>query len=172
VLAIIVHPSNPVDELSLEELQDIYLGEITNWEEVGGEDAEIIPVVREVTSGTRGAFDDIVLGDDEPTIDADVQITASEVEARVATTENAIGYIGFGHIAPDEIKVLEIDNTAPSPEAALAGEYRLQRPLQLLTGPLSRDLADTFIDFALSSEGQEIVVDVGWVPAREIAQDS
>jgi phosphate transport system substrate-binding protein len=167
VLAVIVHPSNPVDNLSLEELQGIYLGEITNWEEVGGEDAEIVPVIREVTSGTRGAFDDIVLDDEEPTSDADVQITASEVEARVATTENAIGYIGFGHIE-EEIKVLPIDGVEPSPEAALSGEYGLQRPLHLLTGPLSRDLAQSFIDFALSEEGQDIVVEEGWVSARSV----
>jgi phosphate transport system substrate-binding protein len=166
VLAMIVYPTNPVDNLTLEELQGIYLGEITNWEEVGGEDEEILPVIREVTSGTRGAFDDIVLNGEEPTEDADVQVTASEVEARVATTENAIGYIGFGHIDTSEIKLLTIDGVEPSPEAALDDSYPLQRPLQLLTGPLSRDLSQTFIDFALSEEGQEMVVEEGWVPAR------
>jgi phosphate transport system substrate-binding protein len=169
VLAVIVHPSNEVEELTLEELQGIYLGEITNWEEVGGEDLPIMPVVREITSGTRGAFDDIVLDDQEPVETADVQVTASEVEARVATTANAIGYIGFGHIEPDEINVLKIDGVFPSQEAALNDTYKLQRPLQLLTGPLSRDLAQTFVDFALSEEGQEIVVQAGWVPAREHA---
>lgn len=166
VLAVIVHPSNPVDELTLEELQGIYMGDITNWSDVGGEDSDILPVIREVTSGTRGAFDSIALEDEEPTEDADVQITASEVEARVATTENAIGYVGFGHLIEDEIKVLAIDGEKPSPEAALEGTYKLQRPLLLLTGPLSRDLAFTFIEFALSDEGQELVEEDGWVPAR------
>jgi phosphate transport system substrate-binding protein len=165
VLAVIVHPTNPVDNLSLEDLQDIYLGEITNWEEVGGDDEDILPVIREVTSGTRGAFDKIVLDDEEPTGDAMVEVTASEVEARVAATENAIGYIGFGHIE-EEIKVLSIDGVEPSPEAALSGAYSLQRPLQLLTGPLSRNLAQTFVDFALSDDGQDMVQQEGWVPAR------
>ncbi len=164
VLAIIVHPSNPVDELTLEQLQQIYTGEITNWSQVGGENMPIIPVIREVTSGTRGAFDEIVLAGGEPVATADVQITASEVEARVATTKAAVGYIGFGHINLKEIKVLQIDGIAPSPEAAIDGQYKLQRPLQLLTGPLSRDLALTFVEFALSDQGQQIVAAEGWVP--------
>jgi phosphate transport system substrate-binding protein len=166
VLAVIVHSTNPVENLRRDELSAIYRGELTNWSEIGGPDMPILPVIREVTSGTRGAFDDIVLGGADPTADADVQITASEVEARVASSENAIGYVGFGHIDLDEIKVVRIDDVEPSPENALDGSYTLQRPLQLLTGPLSRELAQTFIDFALSETGQQIVVEDGWVPAR------
>lgn len=169
VLAVIVHPSNSITGLSSDELKGIFTGEITNWSEVGGEDMAILPVIREVTSGTRGAFDDIALDGDEPTDDADVQITAGEVEARVASTENAIGYVGFGHIELDEINVLEIDGVAPSPESAMDDSYSLQRPLQLLTGPLSRELATIFVDFALSPEGQELVEADGWVPVAAAA---
>jgi len=165
VLAIIVHPSNPVDGMTKEQLQGIFKGEITNWSEVGGEDREILPVLREITSGTRGAFDDVALDGQEPTPNADVQITASEVEAKVASTENAIGYIGFGHIVENEIKVITINGVEPSPETAKDGSYPLLRPLLLLTGPLSRDIANVFIEFSLSAEGQQIVADDGWVPA-------
>ncbi|NJL06017.1 MAG: phosphate ABC transporter substrate-binding protein [Chloroflexaceae bacterium] len=165
VLAIIVHPSNPVEGITKEELQGIFKGEITNWSEVGGADQEILPVVREITSGTRGAFDDVALDGQEPTTNADVQITASEVEAKVASTENAIGYIGFGHIVQNEIRVITIDDVEPSPDSAKDGSYPLLRPLLLLTGPLSRDIANVFIEFSLSAEGQQIVVDDGWVPA-------
>ena len=165
VLAIIVHPSNPVDGITKEQLQGIFKGEITNWSEVGGEDREILPVLREITSGTRGAFDDVALDGQEPTSNADVQITASEVEAKVASTENAIGYIGFGHIVENEIKVITINGVEPSPETAKDGSYPLLRPLLLLTGPLSRDIANVFIEFSLSAEGQQIVADDGWVPA-------
>ncbi len=165
VLAIIVHPSNPVDGMTKEQLQGIFKGEITNWSEVGGEDREILPVLREITSGTRGAFDDVALDGQEPTSNADVQITASEVEAKVASTENAIGYIGFGHIVENEIKVITINGVEPSPETAKDGSYPLLRPLLLLTGPLSRDIANVFIEFSLSAEGQQIVADDGWVPA-------
>ena len=167
VLAIIVHPSNPIEGMTKEQLQGIFKGEITNWSEVGGEDREILPVLREITSGTRGAFDDVALDGQEPTTKANVQITASEVEAKVASTENAIGYIGFGHIELDEIKVITINDVAPSPETAKDGSYPLLRPLLLLTGPLSRDIANVFIEFALSPEGQQIVVDDGWVPVAD-----
>ncbi len=165
VLAIIVHPSNPIEGMTKEQLQGIFKGEITNWKEVGGKDMPILPVLREITSGTRGAFDDVALDGQEPTTNANVQITASEVEAKVASTENAIGYIGFGHIVENEIKVITINGVAPSPETAKDGSYPLLRPLLLLTGPLSRDTAKVFIDFALSPEGQQIVEEDGWVPA-------
>ncbi|NJP07767.1 MAG: phosphate ABC transporter substrate-binding protein [Chloroflexaceae bacterium] len=165
VLAVIVHPDNPVDDLTREELKGIYTGEITNWSEVGGEDEEILAVIREETSGTRGAFDEIALEDEPNRSDADVQITAGEVEQRVATTPNAIGYVGFGHVDP-VIKVLNIDDVAPSPETATDGSYQLQRPLLLLTGPLSQELSSTFVDFALSPAGQQIVEEDGWVAVQ------
>lgn len=163
VLAIIVHSSNPVTDLSRAELQGIYLGEITNWSEVGGEDRPILPVIREVSSGTRGAFDEIALDGADPVATADTQITAGEVETRVASTLEAIGYVGFGNIGQD-VKVLTIDGIMPSPEAAQDGSYQLQRPLLLLLGPLSRPLACSFVTFALSNAGQEVVAADGWVP--------
>lgn len=170
VLAIIVHPSNPVDSITGEQLQDIYTGKLTNWSELGGSDQPILPVVREITSGTRGAFDDTALKGEEPNDDiVDVQITAGEVEARVARTENAIGYVGFGHIELDEIRVLAIDGVMPSQASALDGSYMLQRPLLLLTGSLSRRLSTSFVDFALSPEGQQIVMDDGWVPVQHVS---
>ncbi|NJK80486.1 MAG: phosphate ABC transporter substrate-binding protein [Chloroflexaceae bacterium] len=164
VLAVIIHPTNPVEGLSKAQLQGIFTGEITNWSEVGGPELNIDPVIREVTSGTRGAFDEIALDDAEPTANATVQITAGEVEAYVAANEDAIGYVGFGHIELDEIKVLTIDGVAPSPQNALDGSYALSRPLQLMTGPLTRELAQEFIDFALSPVGQRLVEEDGWVP--------
>jgi phosphate transport system substrate-binding protein len=166
VLAMIVHPSNPVDELSLEDLRGIYSGEITNWSEVGGDDMEIIPVVREVSSGTRGAFDDIVLDGEDPTEDAVAQVTAGEVHAYISDTEGAIGYVGFGHLGGDDVQLLTIDGIEPSPDAAIDGSYKLKRPLLFLTGPLSQPGAQEFIEFALSPEGQELVVENEWVPVK------
>lgn len=164
VLAIIVHPSNAVEQISLEQLQGIYLGTITNWSEVGGADMPIVPVIREVTSGTRGAFDEIVLGGEEPTETAVTQATAGEVHVHVANTPGAIGYVGFGHLSGSDVKVVAINEVMPSPEAAMDGSYTLKRPLQLLTGPLSRPQAHDFVSFALSREGQHVVLEDGWVP--------
>ncbi len=168
VLAMIVHPSNPVEELSLEQLKGIYTGEITNWSEVGGEDMPIVPVIRETTSGTRGAFDDIVLGDDDPIeTEENTEVTAGEVHAHVAESEDAIGYVGFGHLSGDDVKVVSIDGIEPNPESAKDGTYKLKRPLQMMIGSLSRPLAKEFIDFVLSEEGQQIVVEDGWVPVAD-----
>lgn len=167
VLGIIVHPSNPVDKLSLLQLQDIYRGKIVNWRELGGPDLAILPVIREISSGTRGAFDDLVLAGQTPVPTADVQVTAGEVEARVASNPAAIGYVGFGNLRLD-VKILAIDGVHPSQQTALDGSYQLRRPLQLLIGPLSRSIAHTFVEFALSDEGQQIIADDGWVPVRDL----
>jgi phosphate transport system substrate-binding protein len=163
VLAIIVHPANPVPSLSREQLRQIYLGQITNWREVGGDDRPIVPVVREVSSGTRGAFDNLVLHEAQPTANADVQVTAGEVEARVAGDPAAIGYVGFGNLASD-VRVLPIDGALPSAASVHAGTYPLVRPLLLLLGPLSRPEARAFVEFAVSQEGQTIVERAGWIP--------
>jgi phosphate transport system substrate-binding protein len=164
VLAIVVHPDNQVPGLTLEQLRQIYFGEITNWREVGGRDLPIRAVVREVSSGTRGAFDDIVLGDDQDKLSPNVeaQITAGEVEAVVADDESAIGYVGFGNIRPD-VRIVAIDNVLPSPQTAASRDYKLVRPLLLLTGKLSQPIANEFITFAQSPEGRIIIEQAGWV---------
>lgn len=162
-LAMIVHPDNPVRALTVEQVRGIYLGTITNWRDLGGPDAPIRPVVREVSSGTRGAFDDLVLEGKEPAVPSSAEVTAGEVEQTVASDPQAIGYVGFGNVRPD-IATLAIDGTQPSPEAVQSGAYKLRRPLTLLTGSLSRPLAQTFVAFALSSEGQKLVAEDGWVP--------
>ncbi len=167
VLGIVVHSSNPVTNLNLTQLQGIYNGKIVNWRDLGGADLLIVPIVREVSSGTRGAFDDLVLEGQAPTPSANVQVTAGEVEAKVAETPAAIGYVGFGNLKLN-VKVLAIDGVQPSQQSVLDKSYRLSRPLQLLIGPLSRSIARTFITFALSDEGQRIIAADGWVPVREL----
>jgi phosphate transport system substrate-binding protein len=166
VIAMVVHGSNPVEDITLEQLRDIYLGEITDWSEVGGNDGPITVVVRGKNSGTRGAFDKIVLDKQEPVAPhLRTAVAASDVAAMVAEDEQAIGYIGFGHFELD-IKVIAVDGVMPSEETARDGSYAVVRPLLFLTGPLSQPIAQEFIDFALSAEGQRMVVDEGWVPAR------
>lgn len=169
VLAVIVHPSNPVDQLSHQQLKAIYTGTITNWSQLGvgeGFHHPIEVVVREITSGTRGAFDDIALEGAKPIDTAITQVTAGEVHTYVAEHPYAIGYVGFGHLGGSDVKVLAIDGVIPSPQAAIDGSYKLKRPLLLLTGPLSNPQAHSFIEFALSPEGQRIVREDGWVPVQ------
>ncbi|MBC8075784.1 MAG: phosphate ABC transporter substrate-binding protein [Chloroflexales bacterium] len=164
VLAVIVHHDNPVRQLSLEQLRRIYTGAVRNWQELGGSDTPILPVIRETSSGTRGAFDELVLNGDALTAAAEARVTAGEVQERVASDAAAIGYVGFGNVNTGEVVVVAIDTIVPTPETAQDGSYPLTRPLLLLTGPLSRPLARSFIDFVLSDEGQRLVAADGWVP--------
>lgn len=164
VIAMVVHQSNPIKDLALEELRQIYAGEITNWEQVGGRDEPILVVVRGKNSGTRGAFDKIVLGGQDPGAPSlETAVAASDVAAAVAENENAIGYLGFGHFDLG-IKVITIDGLMPAEETAQDGSYPIVRPLLFLTGPLTRPLGRAFVEFALGEEGQAIVVENGWVP--------
>lgn len=164
VLAIVIHPDNPVNSITLTQLQDIYMGRITNWKELGGSDLAIVSVQREISSGTRGAFDELALDKQEATAPKLLTvITAGDVAANVASQPSAIGYLGFGNLESD-LKVIAVDGILPSQESIRTGAYPLFRPLSLLTGPLSQPLADEFINFVLSPEGQAYVEEFGWIP--------
>ncbi|MBN1136719.1 MAG: phosphate ABC transporter substrate-binding protein [Anaerolineae bacterium] len=166
VIAVVVQASNPLQSLTLEQLQGIYRGEITNWSELGGDDLDITVVMRGENSGTRGAFDGIVLDGDAPTAPSlETAVTAGDMAAIVGDNPGAIGYVGFGNIEAD-LELVSIDGVMPSAEAARNGSYRLVRPLLLLTGPLTQPLARRFVEFALSDEGQQIVADSDWIPAH------
>jgi len=164
VIAIVVHPDNPLESITLTQLQDIYMGRIANWKELGGSDLAIIPIQRETSSGTRGAFDELALDKQEAATPALLTvITAGDVAANVASQPSAIGYLGFGNLESD-LKVIAIDGIFPSKDSIRDGTYPLFRPLSLLAGPLSQPLADEFINFVLSPEGQAYVEEFGWIP--------
>jgi phosphate transport system substrate-binding protein len=166
VIAVVVHPTNPIKDLTLEQLRAIYIGQIANWKQVGGDDRPITVVVREKNSGTRGAFDELVLENKEPTAPSlKATITAGDMAATVAADPAAIGYVGFGNLE-SSLKVVSIESVLPSKETARNGSYKLIRPLLLLTGPLSQPLADEYITFVLSDEGQQLVEKDGWVGAH------
>lgn len=167
VIAVVVNQDNPVNSLTMEQLAGIYRGQISNWKEIGGPDMPILAVVREQTSGTRGAFDELVLHKEEPApANQKIAVAASEVVAAVTEDPAAIGYVGFGHLEPT-LKALSIGGVPPTEENARTGKYPLVRPLLLLTGPLSQPIARHYIDFALSPEGQRVVAESGWVPVAE-----
>ncbi|MEW5868345.1 MAG: phosphate ABC transporter substrate-binding protein [Chloroflexota bacterium] len=166
VIAVVVHPDNPVKDLQIEKLRQIYLGEITNWSELGGEDLPIVPVAREQSSGTRGAFDELVLEKQEPSAaNLRLAVTAGDMAAIVAQEKAAIGYVGFGNLG-SEIKLVAINGILPSLETAQNGSYPLLRPLILMTGPLSQPLAEMFVEFVLSAPSQQQIAEAGWVPVK------
>jgi phosphate transport system substrate-binding protein len=166
VMAVVVNPANPLTGLTLKQLQGIYTGQIKNWQEVGGPNQPITVIIREKSSGTRGAFDEIALEKKEPTASVlKTAMTAGDMAALVAKDPAAIGYVGFGNLDAT-IKTLAINQVPPTKATARGGAYKLVRPLLLLTGPLTQPLALTYIDFALSAEGQQLIEQDGWVPIK------
>ena len=166
VLALVVHPTNPIKNLTLAQLQDIFMGKTANWQDLGGPDLGIIPVQRETSSGSRGAFDEMVLQNKTATANKLITTaTAGDEAANVANNPGAIGYIGFGNM-DNTIKIITINGILPTQETARDNSYPLTRPLIFMTGPLSQPLAQTFIDYALSPQGQKSVLDLGWVPVK------
>lgn len=173
-VAVIVNPGEKVENLTIDQIKKIYIGEIRNWKEVGGEDAPIIVVSREEGSGTRGAFTEItkVAGKNEAgeevdntTNDALVQGSTGAVLQTVATTPHTIGYVSLGALS-DTVKTVTVEGVAPSAETVLSGEYKISRPFLYVAGGELSEVAQLFIDFVLSQEGQAIVEESGFIPVK------
>jgi phosphate transport system substrate-binding protein len=164
-ICIIVHPSNPVTELIVQQIHDIFIGKIKNWKELGGPDMPIVAVSRDTSSGTYETFDHFVMK--KVKMDAGVEYVSSnpQVHSRVKTTPGAIGYVGIGFL-DTEIKGLKVDSIMPSKETVANGTYPLSRPLFLFTNgyPELGSLSYTFCTFYLTEKGQEIIEAKGFVP--------
>jgi len=168
-ISVIVHPDNPLDELTYEQLNQIYGGEISNWADVGGEDMDIAVISRDSTSGTYEYFKEEILGDEgEYRADKITQGSNGAIVSEVAQNPKAIGYIGVAYLA-DSVKAVSVDAgdgaQYPSKENIEGGVYPLARPLLMYTNGEPTGLAKEFIDFIGSEEGQEIVLEVGYFPA-------
>lgn len=164
-LAIIVHPSNPLENITIEQVKSIFLGEITNWDPLNGQKKAITVVVREEGSGTRGAFQELVMGKSRITKKAIVQDSNGTVREIVSRDPNAIGFISLG-LVNDSVKALALNGVKPTEEAILKKEYKLVRPFLFLTRETPSGLAKEFIDFVLSDEIQELVHKEGLIPVR------
>jgi phosphate transport system substrate-binding protein len=161
-IAIVTNPDLELPTLSIEQVQQIFAGEITNYSEVGGPDAEIIVVSREEGSGTRAAFEELVMeaNDSEAMIteDALLQQSNGQVRTTVSTTPDSIGYLSFGFL-DESVNAVAIDEVAPTVENVKNGSYSIYRPLNMLTNGAPSELAQAFLDFILSDMGQEIVAE-------------
>ena len=164
-IAIIVHPSNPLSEITLAQLKDIYTGKISNWKDVGGKPGKIVVISRDVASGTFEVFKKIVLKGAKTRADALMLASNKAVATTVEKTPGAIGYVGLGYIS-SKVKALAVDGVEPTKETVVSGKYKLARPLYLYTDGKPTGLAKEFIDFVLSPEGQEIVDKIGFVPVK------
>ncbi|NLT94129.1 MAG: phosphate ABC transporter substrate-binding protein [Clostridia bacterium] len=164
-IAVIVNKNNIVDDLTLEQVKDIFSGKITNWKDLGGKDTAITVVNREEGSGTRGAFEEIVLGKEKITEKAAVQNSTGAVKTAVSADPNAIGYISMGSM-DDEVKSLKIGGIEPSIENAKSGFYPVTRPFIFLVNGEAEGLAKVFIDWVLDTEAQEMVQENGFIPVK------
>ena len=164
-IAMIVNPENPVSDLTVEQIADIYTGKITNWSEVGGNDAEIVLIGREAGSGTRDGFESITGTKDACQYRQELTSTG-DVIATVAQNPAAIGYASLAAIK-DTVKAVTVDGVAPTEETIKDGTYKVQRPFVLVTkdgAALSED-AQAFFDYATSPEAAEIIAAAGAVAA-------
>ncbi|MFR6215800.1 MAG: phosphate ABC transporter substrate-binding protein [Enterocloster bolteae] len=163
-LAVVVHPSNPVKQLTRQQLEDIFRGKITNWKDAGGNDAPIVVVGRESGSGTRSAFEELLELEDVCKYSNELDSTGA-VMAKVASTPGAIGYVSLD-VLDDTVKAVKLEGAEPTEENIKAGSYFLSRPFVMATkGEISEqnDLVKALFDYIYSEEGAEIVKSVGLI---------
>ena len=165
-IAVIVHPDNPVTDLTLEQIARIYTGEITNWKDAGGADQEIVLIGREAGSGTRDGFETVTETKDLCRYRQELTSTG-DVITTVSRNPNAIGYASLSAVR-DQVKPLKVDGVAPSEETVRDGSYRVQRPFVLVTAA-DRKLSETaqmFFDYATSPEVKDLIASAGVVSAN------
>ena len=171
-LAIIIHPDNPVKDLSLKQIRAIYTAEITNWAELGGNDAKIHVITREEGSGTRSAFEELIMEKDFITPKAIVQDSNGSVRLLVSDDIDSVGFISLGLVDAEKgqkpVKALYLDGIEATVENVKNGSYKLFRPFLFITmvdiGKEPEGLTKQFIDFTISPEGQQILINEGLIP--------
>ncbi len=165
-IAIIVHPDNPVSDLTIEQIAQLYTGEITNWKDVGGNDAEVVLIGREAASGTRDGFESIT-GTKEKCQYRQELTSTGDVITAVSQNPDAIGYASLASIK-DSVKALNVDGVTPSEATVKDGSYKVQRPFVLVTveGKALTPVAQAFFDYATSPDAAAIIAKAGAVAAN------
>ena len=165
-IAIIVHPDNPVSDLSIEQIAKLYTGEITNWKDVGGSDAEVVLIGREAASGTRDGFESITGTKDKCQYRQELTSTGDVITA-VSQNPDAIGYASLAAIK-DSVKALSVDGVTPSEATVKDSSYQVQRPFVLVTveGKTLSAAAQSFFDYATSADAADIIAKAGAVAAN------
>ena len=165
-IAIIVHPDNPVSDLTLEQIAKLYTGEITNWKDVGGNDAEVVLIGREAASGTRDGFESITGTKDACQYRQELTSTGDVITA-VSQNPDAIGYASLASVK-DTVKALNVGGVTPSEATVKDGSYLVQRPFVLVTveGKALSPAAQAFFDYALSADAASIISAAGAVAAN------
>lgn len=166
-IAVVVDPANTVENLTKDQLIEIYNGSKNNWKDFGGSDQPIVVIGRESGSGTRTAFEELLKLEDECKYSNELDSTGA-VMAKAASTPGAIGYVSLD-VLDDSVKAMKLEDSAPTAENIKAGSYFLSRPFVMATkGEISEqsDLVQALFSFIASDEGKELVKSVGLIPAN------
>ncbi|MBN1491911.1 MAG: phosphate ABC transporter substrate-binding protein [Phycisphaerae bacterium] len=164
-IAIIVHPSNPMAAITLDQIRDIYMGKATNWKQVSGPDKQIVVIGRDTSSGTYETFESLVMRGEKVVSGAENVGSNGQMRQRVQTTDGAIGYVGLGFI-DRSVKPLKVDGIAPDMGEVATGRYPIARPLYMFTNgyPKLGTPLHAFVTLYLTPKGQEIIESIGFVP--------
>jgi len=171
-LAVIVHPSNPISGLTTDQVRDVYTGKITNWKELGGQDAKIVVISRDTNSGTYETFYELVMthSGTKEKIGQSAEYAGSNgaVRARVQSTPGAIGYAGLGFV-DRQVKALTINGVYPDTDTVSSGRYPIARALFMFSNGYPKLGTDLFnyLNLYLTPKGQEIIEAIGFVPVTK-----
>ena len=162
-LAMIVHPSNRVKGLTKQQILDIYTGKVTNWKDLGGANSPIVFIQRESNSGTQDAFKELALGEGNKISEkAETQASNGAVKSRVATTKNAIGFVGLGFV-DHSVKALPVDGIKAEVKTVKNGSYPLHRKLFMYTNGQPKGDVKKFVDIPKSPAGKKMIAEIGFV---------
>jgi phosphate transport system substrate-binding protein len=160
----VVHPTNPVGNLTLAQLKDIYMGKIKNWSELGGDNRPIVVISRDTSSGTYESWSEIVLKGERVFPGAQLLASSGAVATAVAANKNAVGYVGIGYVNPS-VKAVAVEGIVGSAETAMNGTFPIARALFVFTAGWPKGEAMHFINYLLNPEkGQPLVKQAGFVP--------
>lgn len=167
-IAIIVHPSCPVQGLTVEQVRDIYMGRITNWKALGGPNVAIVLISRDTNSGTYESFESLVMSKQKISDKAEYVGSNGAVRSRVQSTPAAIGYVGLGFV-DKTVKALKVNDIAPDNATVVSGAYPVARPLFMFTNgyPKMGSSLYGFLNLYLTQKGQQIIEEIGFVPVTK-----
>ncbi len=165
-LSVVVHPSNPVKNLTIEQLRKIYMGEVANWKDLGGPDAKIVVLSRDTNSGTYETWETKVMNKQKMTDKAEYAGSNGAIRQRVIDTTGAIGYVGLAFT--EGVKIVTVEGIEPTPETVLNKTYPIARPLYMYTNgePDAASHIGKFIGLFSSADGKKIIEETGFIPVK------
>jgi len=167
-LPVIVHPSNRVRGLTVDQLRAIYTGQVTNWKEVGGADQRIVVISRDTNSGTYESFETLVMNKQRMAASVEYVGSNGAIRQKVQSTAGAVGYVGLG-FADNKVKTLEVEKILPNKATVVSGRYPIARPLFMFTNgyPAMGSHLYAFVTLHMSKKGQEMIEAIGFVPLTD-----